>query len=108
MNECEIHLAETGRDDHQANGFIEVAVRELKRQVRALLSEVQSNLRFDISVTHPSLMWIRRHAAFLLTRFRVGPDGKTACERTFGRSWRTPMIRFGEHVLYRPKANQDG
>ena len=35
-----IHLAEAPVEDHQANGFIEVAVREVKRQVRACQGDV--------------------------------------------------------------------
>ena len=108
LRDVEVHLTEVPVEDHQANGFIEVGVRELKRQVRAILSDLQDRLGFEIDPTHPSLVWLARHAAFLLTRFRVGTDGKTAYERTYGRSWRTPLVRFGEHILYRPRANQDG
>ena len=108
LRDVEVHLTEVPVEDHQANGFIEVGVRELKRQVRAILSDLQDRLGFEIDPTHPCLVWLARHAAFLLTRFRVGTDGKTAYERTYGRSWRTPLVRYGEHILYRPRANQDG
>ena len=108
LRDVEIHLTEVPVEDHRANGFIEVGVRELKRQVRAILSDLQDRLGFEIDPTHPCLVWLARHAAFLLTRFRVGTDGKTAYERTYGRSWRTPLVRYGEHILYRPRANQDG
>ena len=104
----ELHLVETPIEDHRANGFIEVGVRELKRQCRALLSDLQQRLGFDVEPNHPLMVWLPRHAAFLLTRFRVGPDGKTAFERTFGRRWRIPLVRFGERIMYRPRANRGG
>ena len=103
-----IHLVESAVEDHQANGFIEVAVRELKRQIRAMLSDLQERLGFDIDASHPCMMWLPRHAAYLLTRFRVGPDGKTPYERTFGKSWRIPLVSFGEHILFRPRPPNDG
>ena len=103
-----IHLAEAPVEDHQANGFIEVAVREVKRQVRAMLSDLQERLGFEVEPSHPCMMWLPRHAAYLLTRFRIGPDGKTPYERTFGRSWRIPLVSFGEHILFRPRPPRDG
>ena len=103
-----IHLVESPVEDHQANGFIEVAVREVKRQVRAVLSDLQERLGFDIKPSHPCMTWLPRHAAYLLTRFRIGPDGKTPYERTFGRTWRAPLVSFGEHVLFRPRPPKDG
>jgi hypothetical protein len=43
-----IHLAEAPVGDHQANGFIAVAVREVKREVRAMLSGFQERLGFEV------------------------------------------------------------
>ena len=104
----EVHLVETPVEDHQANGFIEVGVREIKRQCRALLSDLEFKLEKKVDPGHPLLVWLPRHAAFLLTRYRVGTDGKTAFERTYGRKWRIPLVRFGESILYRPRANREG
>jgi hypothetical protein len=104
----EVHLVETPVEDHQANGFIEVGVREIKRQCRALLSDLEFKLERKVDPGHPLLVWLPRHAAFLLTRYRVGTDGKTAFERTYGRKWRIPLVRFGESILYRPRANRGG
>ena len=49
----DIHLVEVPAEDHQANGFIEVGVREMKKQVRAMLSDLQERLSFDIEPSHP-------------------------------------------------------
>ena len=95
----EVHLVETPVEDHQANGFIEVGVREIKRQCRALLSELEFKLEKKIDPGHPLLVWLPRHAAFLLTRYRVGTAGKTPFERTCGRKRRIPLVRFGDSIL---------
>ena len=36
------------------------------------------------------------YAGFLLTRFEVGKDGKTACERIKGKAARVQGMDFGE------------
>lgn len=38
---------------------------------------------------------------------RRGPDGRTPYERRFGKKWRTPMIRFGGHVMWLPSGKCD-
>ena len=49
-----------------------------------------------------------RHAAYLLTRFRIGPDGKTPYERTLGQKGRIPLMSFSERILFRPRPPRDG
>ena len=49
-----------------------------------------------------TLSWVARHSAFLLTRFRIGEDGKSAYQRALGREWRRPTVVFGEQILFKP------
>ena len=58
--------------------------------IRAILSDLESKLKSKIDPNHSMLTWIARHAAFLLTRFRIGDDGKSAYQRAVGREWRRP------------------
>ena len=92
----------TEHENAPSNGIAEAAVREVKRMVRAILSELETKLKIEVGVDHPILAWIARHAAFLMTRFRIGEDGKSAYERTLGRPWRRPTIVFGEQVMFKP------
>ena len=92
----------TEHENAPSNGVAEAAVKEVKRMVRAILSELETKLKIEVGVDHPILAWIARHAAFLLTRFRIGEDGKSAYERTLGRPWRRPTIVFGEQVMFKP------
>ena len=48
---------------------------ESKRQCRAMKSALQDNLGMEIHDRHPILTWMARHGNFLVSRFRVGPDG---------------------------------
>ena len=87
----------TEHENAPANGVAEAAVKEVKRMVRAILSELETKLKIEVGVDHPILAWIARHAAFLMTE-----DGKSAYERTLGRPWRRPTIVFGEQVMFKP------
>ena len=52
-----------------------------------------------IVVTHSSWPWIAVQAGFLLTRFEVGRDGKTAYERLEGKSANVQGVSFAEGIL---------
>eukprot|EP00973_Karenia_brevis_P036819 5072748-Karenia_brevis.AAC.1 len=75
--------AQTG--DYRSNGEAEVAVKEIKRQSRAILSTLEENLKMKNSEKHPIMSWIPRHAGFLMSRLRLGEDGKTSFTRRTGR-----------------------
>ena len=94
-------MKESLTGDHQSNGEIEVAVRELKRQIRALKSLTETKLGIQLKDDDPMLMWLPRHAAFLISRLRLGKDGKSAYSRQCGKTWRWPTIMFGERIMFR-------
>ena len=105
MKDLELTLQESptsaGHENAPSNGTAESAVREVKRMIRAILSELESNMGQKLNVDHHMLAWVARHAAFLITRFRIGEDGKTAYQRALGREWRRPTIVFGEQILFK-------
>ena len=106
MRDVEITLKESptsvNEENAPSNGYAECAVREVKRMIRATLSDLESKLQLKIDPNHSILTWIARHAAFLLTRFRIGDDGKSAYQRAVGREWRRPTVVFGEQILFKP------
>ncbi len=46
--------------------------------------------------------WLVMHTGEILTRFKMGPDGRTPYFRLKGKHPRTKMIPFGEKVMYMP------
>ena len=54
-----------------------------------------------IPTGHAIMPWIIEYAAFLINRFEVGRDGKTAYERCKRKTAKTLGIEFGEAVLWR-------
>ena len=48
------------------------------------------------------LCWLVEFAAHLMNRCDIGSDGKTPLHRLRGRRDNTPILEFGEKVLYMP------
>jgi hypothetical protein len=90
---------EVPQGDHQKNGEIESAVRELKRQMRAIRMQLEQNLGRQLANDDPILSWIPTFAADTMAMYRRGRDGKTAYERETGRKWAKPALEFGEKVF---------
>ena len=93
--------------DSSANGLAEGAVREVKAQVRVLRSQLEQRLGERLPEDEPVLAWIPRHAANVLSRFRLQEDGRTAEQRRTGRRWRRPTLEFGETALFYPTGVRD-
>jgi len=103
--DVEIVERESPPHDHQGNGFIEVGVREIKRQCRAIVLAMEAHLG-AVPLTHPLMMWVPRHAAAVLNRYRRGDDGFTPEQRRTGRAWRRPALQFGECVQFKPASGK--
>ena len=93
--------------DHQANGDIESAVRELKGQMRSIRLSLEQKLGFELDGQDPLLFWIPSFSADAINRYRKGSDGKTAYERDSGRAWDKPGLEFGE-AIHLKVAVEDG
>ena len=81
MPEVEFVPKSSPEGDHAANGLAEVGVREIKGQIRTLRSQLEANLKTRLEDTDPVLMWLPRHAANCINRYRIGSDGRTAEQR---------------------------
>ena len=88
--------------DHQANGLAEVGVREIKAQTRILRSQLEQRLGSRIDEKDPLMSWIPRHAANYVSRYRNMDDGRTPDQRRCGKTWKRPVVEFGESVHFRP------
>jgi hypothetical protein len=103
-----IAAAHTPPHDHQSNGGVEKAVRDVKDLVRSLRSSLMSRVG-PVALESPVFEWLTLWAAELLTAARVGHDGMTAFRRLRGRPWEPSLAVFGEQVLARrPRALEQG
>ena len=87
--------------DSNSNGKIERTIREVKGMIRTLRSALEGNIKEKITLADQVVPWLVRHAAYLITRCRVGKDGKTAMQRIKGRKISAPMVEFGESILFK-------
>ena len=69
-----------------SNGIVERAIQSVQGMIRTIRSDIEGRWGVKIDATHSIWQWIAEHAGFLLTRFEVGRDGKTAYERLKGKS----------------------
>ena len=70
--------------DHMANGRVEMAVREVKRQCRTLRISAEQHTGVRIADDSPLLSWLPRFAAQVMNKMRIGKDGKTSELRGIG------------------------
>ena len=106
--EIEMVPREPTPGNHQSNGFIENAVREVKRQTRVVRSDLEEKLGFRLDDNDPVLRWLPRYAADVISRYRKGVDGRTPERRRTGRAWNRPTIRFGERAYFKPVGEYSG
>ena len=89
----ELVLMTSPEGAHQANSLAEVGVREIKAQTRILRSQLEKD---------PLMAWIPRHAVNCVSRYRIMDDGRTLDQRRCGKTWKRPVVEFGESVHFTP------
>lgn len=95
-----IAAAHTPAHNHQANGGVEKAVRDLKGQVRVMRCAMVRRIG-PIAIDSAVFEWLTIWASELLTGARVGHDGMMAFRRLRGRPWEPRLAEFGEQVMAR-------
>ena len=88
--------------DHQANGVVENANGQFGGMARTLNDHLISNYNWTPPTQHPIYAWLINYSSFLLSRFQIGVDGRTAWYRLKGKSYKKPILMFAEHVLFLP------
>ena len=67
---------------------------------------MQQKSQLVIKDDHPVMAWIPQHAGFLLSRFQVAANGKTAYERLKGKASRRALVDFAEKGVFMPVGAQ--
>ena len=84
-----------------SNGVVERAIQSVAQQTRVFKGALEATRGAKIPSKHYVIPWVVEYAGFLLNRFEVGSDGKTAYERCKGKRAKTSGIEFGEAILWR-------
>ena len=87
--------------DSNSNGRIERAIQDLKGLVRTLRASLEINVNGKINLIDPIVPLLVRHAAHIINVSRVRENGRTAWQLMKGRRSRTPLVPFGEVVMFK-------
>ena len=88
------------KGESQSNGSIESAIRELAGMTRTLKDAIESKIGEPLGQDHPMLPWIVEHSGTVITRYRIGKDGRTAYQRIKGKNPSNRVVPLEEKVLY--------
>jgi hypothetical protein len=105
-SEIDIVLEESPVGEHQANGDIEGAIRQVQGQFRAMKDALETRYNERIQGDHNSIPWLFSHAASTINRVRKDSEGMTAYRRWKGREFKRDIAEFGECVWYLRSASQ--
>jgi len=86
--------------EHASNGEVENAIKQVQGMTRTLKDLIEAYGPMEIDPTHNISPWMVEYAAQLLSRYKVGEDGKTPYERIKGKKFKTPLVTFGERVRF--------
>ena len=90
--------------ESQSLGSVNIQIQCIQGQVRTLRDALESRYCERLTEESPIIPWMIMHAAGILNKFRVGVDGRTACQRVKGRALAKALAEFGECVWYlKPK-----
>ena len=87
--------------DHAANDLVEIGVREIKAQT-ILRSQLEQRLGSRIDEKGPLALWIPQRASNCVSRDRLVDGGRTLDQRRCGKTWKRPLVEFGESLHLRP------
>ena len=94
-----LHSSRVG--DSDSNGTIENAIGSFEGVARTLGIALEEKVNSKLSASDPIIPWLIRHAAHVITRCWVRPNGKTAYQMIKGRRSNVYMKEFGETVWFR-------
>ena len=86
--------------ESESNGEVESAIKQVQGQFRTVRLSLQSSYQQIVPDDHVAALWLLPHSAQLLHRYLVGQEGKTARQRLRGRTFKSPVVEFGECVWY--------
>ena len=101
-------LENSPKGDSKANGSVERGNQSLAGQIRVLFSALSRNLNSRLGLDHPIISWMVEHAAYLISHYQVGRDGRTPYERLKGKKTSRELCEFGESIRYMPLKSMVG
>ena len=86
--------------ESQSNGLAERSVGIFEDQFRTLKHALEARLKQRLPGAHPVTAWLVEHTAFVLNKYKLDSDGRTAYGRLHGREGIERICEFGEVVMW--------
>ena len=88
--------------ESESNGRVENAIRRVQEKTVVLPHQLECNMKRRLPETSPVMAWLVKWAAEFLSKHSCGDDGRSPYERLHGEKCVTPLVPFGESVMYLP------
>ena len=82
------------------DGTLEIETWSNEQRHRTLKDAIGMKVGEPLGQDHPMLPWIVEHAGTVITRYRVGKDGRTAYKIRKEKPYKRKLPRWGEAFLY--------
>ena len=99
-------IEKSARGDHASNGDIEKAVQEVEGMIRTLLHFIERKCGRKLSTKCPARIWLMEHTGQIISRMKMGKDGKVPYERVRGKKPSAMIIPILERILYKPSTTK--
>ena len=86
--------------ESQSNGYAERSVGVFEDHFRTLKHSLELRIQRRLPVTHPVTSWLVEHTAWILNKFHLSKDGRTAYGRLHGREGQERICEFGERIMW--------
>jgi hypothetical protein len=92
-----------------SHGLVENMIKQVQGQARTLRSQMESMYAgLTLDPTHGMWPWMIRHVAFLIARYHVKANGRTAYSDQFQHGYNGSVVPMGEVVLHAVPYSQTG
>ena len=98
MRKSRMQLRRTPKGSSASNAFVERMHQTLEAMVRTMKEVIESKCGVKLRSDGPLITWMIRHASWLVTRFSVGEDGRTAFQRQHNVPYSGKVLAFGSKV----------
>ena len=86
---------------HQSNGIVERGVQSVEGMIRTLRSAIERRMGQKLKIGDAIWQWLVEYASYLLNRCEVGHDGKTAYDRSKGKTAKVLGVEICATVMWK-------
>ncbi|CAK0901850.1 unnamed protein product [Prorocentrum cordatum] len=94
-------IEKSTKHDSKANGGIEVVVRRVESLTRTCVAVIEDKYKTKVTSQSVSLPWLVRHSAYIITRFVLKSECRSAWATIRGKEFTSRLAGVGETVDFK-------